>query len=409
MILIIAALLAFYLAWNLGANDVANAMGTSVGSRAITLTQALVLAGILEFAGATLFGQRVASTLAKGVIQPEQFSQVPQTLLVGMVAVLLAGGLWLNLATALRLPVSSSHAIVGALAGIAWVACGVQAINWSLIGIISLTWIGTPLVSGLLAAFFYALIQHWILKHPVPEKQLLEWVPWFSVALVGIFGAIVLPTVTQSLTLGSLPAHDLPLGIGVLATLGLTGMGWQWVNQNQPSSNQVESFMGRFQVLSAACVAFAHGSNDVGNAIAPLATIVQIEQTGAIPSGEFLIPPWTLILGGAGIVLGLAIWGKQVMMTIGEGITPLKPSMGFCAELATATVILLASRWGLPVSTSHALVGGVVGIGLINQQASKQGIKWRTIGKIISAWFITIPIALGLAAFIFKVLEFYIF
>jgi inorganic phosphate transporter, PiT family len=393
--LIVASLLAFYLAWNLGANDVANSMGTSVGSKAVTLRQALVIAGILEFTGAILFGQEVSQKLATGVINPALFQ--PQDLLLGMISVLIAAGVWLNIATWFGFPVSSSHATVGAIAGFGSVALGTQAIDWSSIGVISLTWIITPVVSGAIAATFYKLIKQSILDKPDPLAQLNQWIPWLSAALMSVFGIIVLPTVSQPIAAFfhlNLPDHDIPLLIGSVGAIALSFYNWR----NLERVTSVEASMAKFQVLSACFVAFAHGSNDVGNAIAPFAAIVYIQQNGTVPLTDFRIPLWVLILGGAGIVAGLAVLGKKVISTIGEGIIPLQPSGGFCAELATATTILVASRFGLPVSTSHALVGGVVGIGLIQNYKSLQ---LKTLRAIALTWLVTIPISAGLSAAIF--------
>jgi inorganic phosphate transporter, PiT family len=403
-LLVLTSALAFYLAWNLGANDVANSMGTSVGSKAVTLRQAIVLAGILEFTGAVLFGQEVSAKLATGVVNLELFASMPQIFLLGMIAVLIAAGVWLNVATVFGFPVSSSHATVGAIAGFACVAISPQAVNWSSIGIISLTWIITPVVSGAIAACFYSLIKHWILEQPDPIAQLQEWIPWLSAALLSVFGVIVLPTFSEPIQAWLsdrlnllIPAHDIPFIIGGMGTIVLTFTSWQQLERKEPLP---ESLIARFQVISACFVAFAHGSNDVGNAIAPLAAIVFITQTGTVPLQGFQVPLWILVLGGIGIVAGLAVLGKKVIATIGEGIISLQPSGGFCAELATATTILVASRFGLPVSTSHALVGGVVGVGLIQGMKSIQG---KTLRSIALTWLVTIPISAGLSAGIFVI------
>jgi len=423
------AILAFYVAWNLGANDVANAMGTSVGSKAITLRQALVIAGILEFTGAVLFGQGVSTTLATEVANPELFAGTPQLLILGMVSVLLACGLWLQIATNQGWPVSSSHAVVGAIAGFSWVAVGVGAVDWANIGRITVAWVLTPLVSGILAAGFYSLVKYLILDQPNPIEQLREWIPWLSATLLSVFGVIVLPTLFDRPLFAALPipAHDLPIATGTIAAVTLTLISWRQLAlltttpafhtqhsgrteeqhpdktlPQSPISNPVERQLGRFQVLSACCVAFAHGSNDVGNAIAPLAAIAYIIQTNTVPVTGFSVPLWILILGGSGIVAGLAIWGKKVIATIGENIIPLQPSSGFCAEIATATTVLIASRIGLPVSTSHALVGGVVGIGLIQNW---RRVRFQTIKSIALAWLITLPVAAGLGATIFVCLR----
>jgi PiT family inorganic phosphate transporter len=415
--IIFVALLAFYVAWNLGANDVANAMGTSVGSKAVTLKQAIIIAGILEFTGAVLFGHEVTQTVATKIANPVFFAATPQTLVTGMVTVLISCGVWLQIATSRGLPVSSSHAVVGAIAGFSWVALGVGAIDWSSIGLISIGWILTPLISGAIAALFYSQIKHWILDQPNQIVQLQEWIPWLSAALLGIFGVIVLPSLTQPLTnfvieLGfNIPAYDIPLLTGAIAAVGLTIISWRQLEKTgdnkeliptpqPPLPNPVERLFARFQLLSACFVAFAHGSNDVGNAIAPLAAIVYINRTGSVPTDGITIPIWILILGGAGIVGGLAVWGKKVIATIGENIIALQPSSGFCAELATATTILIASRLGLPASTSHALVGGVVGIGLVQNIKS---IKFKTLQGIAAAWLITIPVSAILSAAIFSI------
>jgi inorganic phosphate transporter, PiT family len=416
LFLIFVCCLAIYVACNLGANDVANSMGTSVGSKAVTLTQAIVIAGGLEFAGAVLFGRQVSSTLAISIANPDLFVSQPQTLLLGMISVLISCGLWLQIATANQLPVASSHAVVGAIAGFSWVAAGVQAVKWSALGTISIAWVVTPVASGLVAAGFYLLIKHWIVEQAQPLHQLEQWMPWLSLILVSVFGVIVLPSVVETLPTAFLPAvprHDFALGLGGLAALSITLLGWQRLARATLTTesvaslnvnNVVEGQLAKFQLLSACCVAFAHGSNDVGNAIAPLATILYIQSTGTVPQSSLEIPLWVLVLGGAGIVAGLAIWGKQVIETIGTGIIKLEPSSGFAAELATAATILIASSYGLPVSTSHALVGAVVGVGAVKNWRS---INLNTLKSIGMAWIVTIPIATILSAGIFSILRYF--
>ncbi len=407
--LVFTSALAVYVAANLGANDVANSMGTSVGSKAVTLRQALVIAGILEFTGAVVFGREVSETLATKVVNPNFFAANPQLLLAGMVAVMLSCGLWLQIATSLSLPVASSHAVVGAIAGFGWVAIGPQAVDWRSLGLISLTWVLTPVVSGTIAALFYSVIKRWILDQLHPVERLQEWIPWLSATLFSVFGVIVLPSVSRPIQAWlvshwgwSLPRHDIPLVLGAIATIGLSVVNWRQLAHRETSQDkhqQVERQFGQFQVLSACFVAFAHGSNDVGNAVAPLAAIAYIQRTDSVPADDFSVPLWILVLGGVGIVSGLALWGKKVIATIGEGITTLQPSGGFSAEIATATTILLASRLGFPVSTSHALVGGVVGIGLVKNWRS---LRLQTLRNIALAWVVTIPIAAVLSAVIFS-------
>ncbi len=430
------AALALYVAANLGANDVANSMGTSVGSKALTLRQAIIVAGILEFSGAALFGQGVSETLATGVVNAEVFAAKPQVFLIGMVSVLIACGLWLQIATSRGLPVSSSHAVVGAIAGFSCVAGGIDAVDWPTIGTISLTWVATPFASGALAALFYSGMKYGILDRPDPLLQLREWIPWLSALMLSVFGIIVLPSIVDVALVQTgaidfardrfgwnIPIHDVAIGIGSVGAIGLSLNSWKKLESVEKAEGRVEkgfgkstnSFptptlrqsaieqqMARFQVISACFVAFAHGSNDVGNAVAPLAAIAYIRRTGSFPLEDFSVPLWILVLGGAGIVIGLAIWGAKVIATVGEGIIQLQPSGGFCAELATATTVLLASDFGLPVSTSHALVGAVVGVGLIKGWKS---VRLQTLLSIGSAWLVTIPIAAGLAAGIFSIAQ----
>ena len=409
--LILISLLAFYVAWNLGANDLANSMGTSVGSKAITLVQAIAIASILEFTGAVLFGHQVTATLATEIVEPSLFKDNLQLFVIGMVSVSIACGLWLQIATSQGLPVASSHAVVGAIAGFSWLAEGARAIDWSTISNICLAWIVSPVMSGAIAAAFYSVVRQWILTQPNPLEQLWEWIPWLSSLLIGIFGVIVFPNfVTQPwFDFIPVPLHDLSLAIGVIATFGLSWFSWQQLARQKEKIKQperekqiVEKIMGRFQVLSACFVAFAHGSNDVGNAIAPLAAIVYVFANDAVPLTAIDVPIWILILGGLGIVAGLAVQGQKVIATIGEDIITLVPSTGFCAEIATATTILLASRFGLPVSTSHALVGSVVGIGLVK---SGRQIRWPTVRSVILAWVVTLPAAAVIGAVSFKILQ----
>ncbi|MEG4344305.1 inorganic phosphate transporter [Microcoleus sp. A003_D6] len=474
------AALAFYVAANLGANDVANSMGTSVGSKALTLRQAIIVAGILEFSGAVLFGQGVSETLATGVVNAEVFAAQPQVFLIGMVSVLIACGIWLQIATSRGLPVSSSHAVVGAIAGFSCVAAGINAVDWRTIGTISLTWVATPFASGALAALFYSVVKYSILDRPDPLSQMREWIPWLSAAMLSVFGIIVLPSIVDVALVQTgaiafvydrfgwnLPIHDIVIGIGSIGAIGLTLNSWKKLESVEkeegsaadfvtdvtdatdvtdvtdvtearnkkerifsqsptlplppspplplspsptlplspsppPRHSLIEQQMARFQVLSACFVAFSHGSNDVGNAVAPLAAIAYIRRTGSFPSEDFSVPLWILVVGGAGIVIGLAIWGKNVIATVGEKIIELQPSGGFCAELATATTVLLASRFGLPVSTSHALVGAVVGVGLVKAWKT---VRLQTLLSIGSAWLVTIPIAAGLGAIIFSIAQ----
>jgi PiT family inorganic phosphate transporter len=402
LILGIAIVLAVYVAANLGANDVANSFATSVGSQAITLAQAIAIAGIMEFIGAVWLGSRVSQTLAADIVVPD-LSLAPKIFITGMLSVMLACGIWLQIATSLGLPVASSHAIVGALAGFGWVAVGPQAIHWSQLAVISLTWLVVPLASALVAAALYGLFRTWILTHPFPQKQWAEWIPWLSALMCGIFGWLGFSSSSAAIPIAGMgkqiPIHDWYLLLWLVATVGLTW--WNW-SANNNIAGGIEAKFARLQILSASFVAFAHGSNDVGNAIAPLAAIAHLLHSPNTATSNFTVPIWILLVGGGSLVVGLAIWGKRVIATVGTEIIPLQPSSGFCAEMATATTVLLASQAGLPVSTSHALVGGVVGIAIV------QGVKslsYRPLRRIAWAWLGTVPAAILLGAVIFRLLQ----
>lgn len=403
-------LLGFFLAASLGANDVANSMGTSVGTKALSLRQALILAGILEFSGAVFFGDRVTQTLTTRVAVPAVFATQPQILLQGMIAVLLAGAVWLQIATSLGLPVSSSHAVVGAISGFTWAAAGFGAVAWQSLGIISLAWLVTPLVSGAIACLLFLIIRYGILQISDPLSQLQEWLPWISLSLAIVFGGIVVPVVSERFWAGGVgPDQEmitstLYTNIAVICLIAVVIFLYNcWFSDSMTLG--VEQQFSRLQTVSAGFVAFAHGANDVGNAIAPLAIIWQILQSGQVPVAHLPTPLPILILGGVGIITGLGLWGSKVMGTIGSGITPLLPSGGLVAELATAITVLGASRWGMPVSTSHALVGAVVGIGLIQ---GRQELNGKIIKNIALAWLVTIPTTAILATLIFQGIRYFL-
>jgi len=271
-------------------------------------------------------------------------------------------------------------------------------VAWQAIGLISLTWVITPVVSGAIAAALYSWVKYWILDRPDPLVHLQEWIPWLSAAVVGTFGCLVFPTLVEKMEWGDriLPIDQIALG-GILAA-GLAIAVWKMPGKTTLA--QVESALIPLQIFSAGFVAFAHGANDVGNAIAPLSAIIYASSTGSIPNESFATPLWVLAIGGVGIVGGLATWGKKVIATVGEGIITLQPSVGFCAQWGTAVTVLIASQLGFPVSTSHAIVGSIVGIGLV-----QGGVQFKPLRGIAWAWSVTIPIAASLAALIFEVIR----
>jgi len=398
--ILLAGVLALYMAWAIGANDVANAMGTSVGSGALTIAGAIVVAGVLEFSGAFLAGGHVTDTVRKGMLDLDMISS--EHLRYGMLAALASAGTLLLGATRLGLPVSTTHAIVGAIVGFGTVAIGPEAVNWGKVGQIVASWLTSPLISGVLAFFTFQLLRALVLDHEKPADQVRRVGPFFFFFVFFIIGLVTLFKGLKNLSLDL----DLPQAIGASVLLGIVGMGFGMIvlrrvqaGEAKPDDrfSQTERVFVVLQILTACAVAFAHGSNDVANAIGPLAAIVSSLDSAEVAQ-KAPVQPWMLAVGGLGIVLGLATWGYKVMETVGKKITELTPSRGFAAELAAATTIVLASRMGIPVSTTHTLVGAVLGVGLARGIGA---LDLRVVGHIVVSWVATLPIAAGLAIFFF--------
>lgn len=399
----IGAVLAFYMAWAIGANDVANAMGTSVGSGALTIRNAILVAALLEFAGAFFAGAHVTDTVRKGMLDMQVAAQRPELLLYGMLAALASAGTLLLVATGLGLPVSTTHAIVGAIVGFGTVALGLDAVNWGKVAQIIFSWLTSPLLGGVLAFLIFRLLGALILDRRDPLGQAKRVGPAFFFYVFFIIGLVTLFKGLKNLKLD----FDLQQAVGLSVLIGLLGatLGWlflravvaRYENSTDDDFRDVERVFVVLQVLTACSVAFAHGSNDVANSIGPLAAIVRVAQSAEI-GGRSTVEPWMLSVGGAGIVIGLATWGYRVMETVGKKITELTPSRGFSAELAAATTIVLASRLGIPVSTTHILVGSVLGVGLARGVAA---LDLAVVGRIVISWVLTLPAAGALAIFFF--------
>ena len=389
LILISAAMLGFFAAYGVGANDVANAMGTSVGSKVLTIKQAVLIAAIFEFLGAFLAGGGVTQTIRKGVIDPALFDANLEILIYGMISALFAAGTWLLIASLRGWPVSTTHTIVGAIVGFGIYALGFDKINWSVVGNIGLSWITSPLSSAIVAALFYYICKELILKENTKYKLIIIN---FFVFLAGF--AIALITVTKGLK-NIFKQQDLILTFGdsafysAIAALVFTGIFYIFSRARlSNTSGSQESQFAYLMVFTSCAVAFAHGSNDVANAIGPLAAIHQATNQilGNAVSAE--TPLWILFLGAAGIVIGLATLGYRVMKTIGEKIVKLTPSKGFAAQLAAALTVVLASQLDMPVSTTHTLVGAVIGIGLVEGIST---INVKSVNSIFLSWVITLP------------------
>jgi PiT family inorganic phosphate transporter len=404
----LAVVFGVYMTWGIGANDVANAMGTSVGSRAISIKQAIVIAAIFEFAGAFIAGGNVTATIRKGIIDPAAVVNSPEILVFGMLAALLAAAIWLMIATTRGWPVSTTHSIVGAIIGFAVAGIGVDAVAWGKVGQIAASWVVSPLLGGIIAFVLMQSIRRLILDTEHPFESAKRWGPAY-VFLVGF----IISLVTLFKGLKHLKI-DLSVGMSFFVAgmfgLGLAFIGWLMIRRVvvDPGADRdfhyasVEKVFVPMMLFTACAMAFAHGSNDVANGIGPLAAVVSIVHSGGEVAQKAALPIWILILGGAGIVVGLGTMGYRVMQTIGTNITELTPSRGYCATLAAAATVVLASRTGLPVSTTHIAVGAVIGVGLARGIGA---IDLRVIGGIVVSWVVTLPAGGILAALFFFTLK----
>ena len=459
----LALLFGFYMAWSVGANDVANAMGTSVGSGALTLKRAVILAALLEFSGAFFVGSHVSETVRKGIVDTQSFNDQPMLLAYGMLAAMLAAAAWLQFASYYGWPISTTHSIVGAIIGFGVVVGGASAVHWEKVGAIVSSWVISPLLSGTIAFFLFSFIRRKVFESETPvskAKQLTPYLVFFVFSIlslvmvfkglknlhldlpltqallmaagIGLVAAVVshfllknvqeIPDEAETLP----PSWSLCVGLGradknLKKALECSGADLQpeledilervgrmkaEVKQQTDSEMEVVSYQKverifvYLQILSAGFVAFAHGANDVANAIGPLAAVINIAKTGTVAM-KSAVPTWVLALGGIGIIVGLATWGWRVIETVGKRITDLTPSRGFSAEFSAAVTIVLASKLGIPISTTHTLVGAVLGVGLAR---GLEALNLRTVRDIVISWGVTIPVGA-----ILTILLFYIF
>jgi PiT family inorganic phosphate transporter len=402
--LALAVIFSVYMAWGIGANDVGNAMGTSVGSGAITVKQAIIIAAIFEFAGAVIAGGEVTNTIRGGIVDVEAFEGKSELMVYGMLAALLASGIWLMIASARGWPVSTTHTIVGAIVGFAAVGIGVHSVHWEMIGTIVASWFVSPLVGGAIALVLMLSIQYLILNKDDPVRAARLWGP-FYVFLVGwIVSMVTLFKGLQHLKLDftEMQTFILSTVIGVIGAV----IGKLMINRVKTGSAtdrrsahaNVEKIFIPMMIFTAAAMAFGHGANDVANAIGPLAAIYRVVETGGELAKKAPLPIWILILGGVGILIGLATLGYKVMETIGTKITELTPTRGYCATLAAATTVVVASKLGLPISTTQVAVGAVMGVGIARGVGA---LDLRVIGGIMLSWLITLPVGMVLAALFF--------
>jgi inorganic phosphate transporter, PiT family len=453
-----------YMSWNIGANDVANAIGTSVGSGALSLRNAVIIAAIFEFCGAFFFGSHVTDMIQEGIVKPEVFVGEPRIFVFGMLSALIASGLWLQIASYFGMPVSTTHAIIGAVVGFGAIVGGIDSVNWDNVIYISSGWVFSPLIAGFIGYFIFSILRKRIFFASCPVRAAKKMTPIIVFIFVGMLGVILssglknidykptfLESILISVVLGSVaaliskilvdriatPSSELtkapdysPEAITALQktrkhlkklrkeTKGETAYRvTQLLYEVDKLKNEtqkremigsadyatVERIFGRLQIMSACTMAFAHGANDVANAIGPLSAAVTVLMSGVVSIGSTPIPTWTLVLGGVGIILGLATWGWRVIETIGKKITELTPSRGFSAEFGAAFTIVFASRLGLPVSTTHILVGSVLGVGMAR---GIEALNVSTTRDIIISWVITVPAGALISICCFYVLDF---
>ncbi len=401
----LAALFGIFMAWGIGANDVANAMATSVGSKALTIKQAIFVAAVFEFLGAVLAGGEVTRTIRKGIVDTDLLASTPELLVYGMLASLLAAGTWLFVASKNGWPVSTTHSIVGAIVGFAAVGIGIDAVQWGGVGKIVMSWVISPLTAGFIAFLIYQTVQKLIFSQEDPLSKAKRYVPVyiflaaFTITLVTILKGLKHVGFDISLRNSYLLAIAIAVSIALIGAFFISKIEANPKAEKKEHFVTVERVFGVLMIVTACGMAFAHGSNDVANAIGPLAAVINIAQTGVI-SAQSPLPLWVLVLGGVGIVVGLATFGRHVIATVGERITSLTPSRGFAAELAAATTIVIASGTGVPISTTHTLVGAVLGVGLAR---GIDAIDLRVVARIFVSWVVTIPAGAFLAIVFFYI------
>jgi PiT family inorganic phosphate transporter len=410
-LLILACLFGFFMAWGVGANDVANAMGTSVGSRALTIKQAIIIAMVFEFAGAYLAGGEVTSTIRKGIIDPMLLAGTPELLVYGMMSALLAAGTWLLIASIMGWPVSTTHSIVGAIVGFAAVGISVDAVSWGKVGTIVSSWIISPVLAGIISFSLFKSVQRLILNTENPFENAKKYIPiymffvGFMISMVTILKGLKHILNDEGVKLSFLQSTGLAVIAGIVAALigayFLSKIKREIALEKGNRFANVERVFAILMVFTACSMAFAHGSNDVANAVGPLAAIAGVLKSGAVGSNS-VMPGWILLLGGLGIVIGLATYGFKVMATIGRKITELTPSRGFAAELGAATTVVIASGTGLPISTTHTLVGAVLGVGFARGIGA---LNMPVIGSIFMSWIVTLPAGAGLAIIFFYIFK----
>ncbi len=391
IIIILAIAIGLYSAINIGANDVANSMATSVASGALTVKRAVTIAAVFNVFGAVLVGSYVANTIRKGLVDPIHFVDFPNVFMFGMLAAVAGSALWVNIATLLHLPVSTTHAIIGGVLGFGLVSVGASAISWTVVGYVVLSWIISPVFGGVISFVIFTVIKKYILSSSEPIKKTRKLGPYFVGVVFFVLTLAIIYKGLKNLHLDFpfLEATLISLLVGLAGFIVGSVLIRRYKEKDTDPYFQVEQLASPLQVLAASFKSFSHGANDVANAIGPVAAIVVVLQTSQVTQGVS-IPIWLLLAGGIGIAIGAYFWGRGVMETVGEKITSITPTRGFSAEFGTAVTVLLCSRLGMPVSTTHVAIGNIIGVGLARGISA---INLAVIKKILYAWVLSVPAA----------------
>ncbi len=403
LVLSVAIIVGLYSAVNIGSNDLANAMGTSVGSGAITVRQAVIISVIANTLGAVIAGGFVTSTISKGLISPSLFVDRPDHLMLGMFSALLASGIWVNIASYYGLPVSTTHAIVGAVVGFGFVSVGAGAITWSKVIKVVASWVISPISGAIIAGAMYYFTERMIFGKKDPGKAVERYSPFliFMVFVVLFLSLIFKGMKNLHIEISFFKALLLSLPFaGLSGIIGRSLIKWRMKKHTSitKSYDIAQRFFAYLQIMTACYVAFAHGANDVANAVGPLATIFSVIKSKSVAL-KVEVPFWMLLIGGMAIGGGLLLFGKKVMETIGKEITHITPTRGFCAEFGAASTILVCSRLGLPVSTTHVLVGSVIGVGFMRGMGA---LDLRIIKNIAVSWVVTLPFTIIVSMILYE-------
>ena len=394
--------IAFYMAWSIGSNDVANSMATAVGAKAITFKQAVIIAAVLNFFGAVLVGPHVAETVRKGIVDVGGID--PNVLLLGFIASLLAAAIWVTISTWKSMPISTTHSIVGALMGFGIIAGGIAAVNWPRVGQVAASWVLSPVAGCILAFIVFKIIVKLIFAKERPVKSAKVVGPIIIGATAFIISASLLLKTSLSDGLNITSTYEaLLIALSISVLVGIIGIILLRKIDDSVAEDYftVEGIFRKLQVITSCYVAFSHGANDVANAIGPVAGIIPLAEKGFMPE-ETGIPITLLALGGIGIGVGCVTWGRRVMRTVGSRITNLTNTRGFSVDFGAATTVLVASKMGLPISTSHTVVGAVIGVGLAR---GLEAVDLSVIKKIVASWLLTLPVAAGTSIGIFLLLK----